>query len=373
MVKKIIFVPFLDAFGGVERLILSLAKYLHESGESYKILCFRDTIGLAEYADFPVDVVVLNPARNSFIEGWCLGRYLRQVRSTKVLVFDLNGAFYAGMFSPAGYTLHLTDPPSLLPTDISKYAPSITGKQNLLSGGMKAELMHRLNKRGINKAHHVIAMTHKIQHELSYRYGVNSHVVRPGIEVGGFQKSQLPDSGQFHFLSVCRLEDNKRLDWIIHALNNMECSASPLSNRFNWVLDLVGAGPNERDLKSLAESLGLTERVIFHGRVTDEELEQRYCEANMFLMPAVQGYGLPALEALSRNIPVVLHRDSGVSEILGGSPWASIISDNKDSLELHIETLVQRIESGNLSSSNLPAIPSDTGWAEEICNIWKES
>ena len=33
-------------------------------------------------------------------------------------------------------------------------------------------------------------------------------------------------------------------------------------------------------------------------------------------MPAVQGYGIPAIESLQRGIPVLLHRESGVSDIL---------------------------------------------------------
>jgi glycosyltransferase involved in cell wall biosynthesis len=71
-------------------------------------------------------------------------------------------------------------------------------------------------------------------------------------------------------------------------------------------------------------------------------------------MPAVQGYGLPALEALARGVPVVLHRESGVSEILRGTPWAEIIEDSSDELALAINTMVNRIRSEDLKKSRCP-------------------
>ncbi|TLS78402.1 glycosyltransferase family 4 protein [Mariprofundus erugo] len=369
--KKIIFVPFIDAFGGVERLIVSLAKNLHDEKKNYSVVCFRDSIGLAKYVDFELDIVCLNPPRNSLLEGWCLGRYFRGALNGEyqALVFDLNGSFYAGMFSPAGYTLHLTDPPSLLPTDISKYASSFTGSWSL--SALKAELVHRLNKRGVRKARRVIAMTNVIRTELQQRYGVDAVVVRPGIDVSEESSDKGRNPDEFRFLSVCRLEDNKRIDWMLTALSQLECMTPSLGSRVNWFLDIVGSGPNESSLRSMAQSLGLGNRVVFHGRVSDGELNRIYSQAGMFLMPAVQGYGLPALEALSRGVPVVMHQDSGVSEILGGSPWVSILSDDGGSaLAAKIDFLLNRISNGELIPDNQPAIPTDHGWAKEINEVW---
>lgn len=373
--KKIIFVPFIGAFGGVERLILSLAKHLHENGVSYTLLCFKDTIHLADYADWPVEIVQLNPPRNSIVEGWYLNRYLRLACgdvASSVLVFDLNGAFYAGMFSPSGYTLHLTDPPSLLATDISKNAPSVSEGTFFSIRGLWAEAVHRLNRHGVRKAKQVIVMTHVIKNEIKERYGIDARIVRPGIQVTSEPRNAMFDEKNFHFLSVSRLEENKRIDWIIKSLHHMECSSPPLSERINWILDVVGSGSKEQDLKLLVDDLGLNGRIVFHGRVSDEKLDLLYEEANIFLMPAVQGYGLPALESLSKGVPVVMHLDSGVSEILDGSSWVSMISDNECRLDMNIEALIQRLLNNELIIPYLPSIPTDGGWSEEICSIWNE-
>ena len=85
-------------------------------------------------------------------------------------------------------------------------------------------------------------------------------------------------------------------------------------------------------------------------------------------MPAVQGYGLPALEALVRHVPLVMHRDSGVSEILGGSPWVELI-DGTDEHELvrGINAMVTRLLAHAPDPRTLPSFPTESDWAAEVC------
>lgn len=375
--KKIIFVPFLQAFGGVERLIVSLCKTLHGECADVTILCFRDTIGFATRIGSPTQIVELKPPRNAILEGWYLNRYLRRKcgnETSKVLVFDLSGAFYMGMFAPSGYTLHLTDPPSLLPTDISKFAPSVSQVSCFSKQGLTSEIVHRFNLRGLKKAHRVVVMTNYVRDETRRLYGVEASVVRPGIEISCIERSNECDlEDDFRFLSICRLEKSKRIDWIVSSLHNLENSVPSLSGQINWSLDIVGTGSQEQDLRRQVAFLGLDSKVTFHGHCSDCQVEELYKKASIFLMPAVQGYGLPALESLSRQVPVILHADSGVSEILGGSPWVSIISANEHNLEKHILIMIQRIIEIKLSKADLPRIPSDIGWSQEIISIWNSA
>jgi glycosyltransferase involved in cell wall biosynthesis len=112
--------------------------------------------------------------------------------------------------------------------------------------------------------------------------------------------------------------------------------------------------------------LGLGERTEFLGHVSDDELQRAYATASLFVMPAVQGYGLPALEALDRRIPTIVHRDSGVSEILSGTPWVEIIEGQNGQLESAIKSMLERLLNEQLSTVSLPKIPSSMEWAESI-------
>ena len=370
--ERIIFVPFIHAFGGVERLLLGLSKFLHQRGCAHAIVCFNQTIDLAAHADWPLQVRELKPRRNPLAEARALSRYLRTASgpgSSPALVFDLNGALYAGFSARGSYVLHLTDPPSLLPTDVSKYAPSLRRRGASVAHpvgwcqSLRAELVHRANARGVQKAAAVIVMTHSIAQEIENLYGVTSQIVRPGVPAPaqGPARRSVAHGEPVRLLSVSRLEANKRIDWILHAL------AEAPSRTDNLVLDVVGDGSQAPALKRLAQELGLGQKVLFHGRVSDERLKDIYDAGHLFLMPAVQGYGLPALEALVSGMPVILHRESGVAEILGGTPWAEVMDNAPGSLPLALNTMLGRLRDNFFQTEAPPAVPTEADWAQEIC------
>jgi glycosyltransferase involved in cell wall biosynthesis len=376
---KIIFIPYIHAFGGVERLVLTLSKFLHEQDLDHTVACFSETINFSAYAEWPITVHELTPRRNPISEGWALNRYLRAAYaagSPPPLLFDLKGTFYAGMFPAPNYHLHLTDPPSLLPSEVSKFAFSLRhaypsfGKDVRpgLTKIVRAEIVHRINRRGASNALSVIAMTNLIANELHMLYSLDAKIIRPGVRMPtSLPLSRVEIGDKVRMLSVCRLEPNKRLYWILNALAGLESSDVALSKKADWVVDLVGDGSQREELQNLAVQLGIAERVVFHGRVSDASVEELFADAGFFLMPAVQGYGLPALEALARSVPVILHRESGVSEILKGTPWAEVIEDGLEDLASAINIMVDRCCGHVLEKSPLPAFPTETDWARNIC------
>ena len=374
-----IFVSYIHVFGGVERLIVSLSHYLHSRGLDHTIVCFEQTIKFTAQAAWPMRVHELKPARNAISEARVLSGYLRRVAMGPApLLFDLKSAFYTGLFRCPDFNLHLTDPPSLLPADVSKFAPSlrrvfsrnVPKESSGVLRQIRGEVVHRINRRGVNRARTLITMANANADELRRLYGREAMVVRQGVAappvVSRLQKRKLKP---FRLLSVSRLEQNKRLDWVLEALAMLETSKAPLSAQCDWLLDVVGDGSQAGALQDLARRLSIESRVIFHGRASDEALEAHYAGAALFLMPAIQGYGLPALEALSREVPVIIHRQSGVSEIFGNSPWVAVIDQGRDDLALAIRTMVSNILSGAVENQCIPRFPTDMEWAEKIATI----
>jgi glycosyltransferase involved in cell wall biosynthesis len=375
--RIVVFVPAIHAFGGVERLVVDLSRFLHGHDLPHTILCLNRSIDLAAHADWPIDVHALEPPRNSIVEAWALARYFCDPRNVDIqapLFFDLKGAFYAGLFRCPDFHLHLTDPPSLLPMDISKYARSIRTRFRTESSenlGWRAALrggaVHWLNKRGVSRARSVIAMTRVIADEIESLYSRPATVIHPGVHSPTLCWRTAPaEMGTIRFLSVSRLEASKRIDWMLHALAKLEHSESALSTHTDWALDIVGDGSEAAALRELVSALGIGERVKFHGRVSDGRLDELFAQAGVFLMPAVQGYGLPALESLARGTPVILHRSSGVSEILNQPPWVETIAKGPEDLAHAIRRMVANISTGALQRQPKPAIPTATDWAQEI-------
>jgi glycosyltransferase involved in cell wall biosynthesis len=72
-------------------------------------------------------------------------------------------------------------------------------------------------------------------------------------------------------------------------------------------LAVIGKGTSELPLKRLAETLGVSARTQFLGRVSDADLRTWYAAADVVVMPtaAYEGFGLVTAEALACGTPVV--------------------------------------------------------------------
>lgn len=92
-----------------------------------------------------------------------------------------------------------------------------------------------------------------------------------------------------------------------------------------------GAGGGDEPAK-LAQDLGVTQRVQLAGRVTDAELDELYRGARALVFPSLsEGFGLPALEAMSRGIPVICSNTGSLPEIVSD---AALLHDPTDARQL---------------------------------------
>ena len=71
------------------------------------------------------------------------------------------------------------------------------------------------------------------------------------------------------------------------------------------VLDLVGYGPLEDELRGLAKELGILTLVRFRGKFLQAELPAIYRSADAFILPSlVEPWGLVVNEAMLCGLPV---------------------------------------------------------------------
>jgi glycosyltransferase involved in cell wall biosynthesis len=94
-------------------------------------------------------------------------------------------------------------------------------------------------------------------------------------------------------------------------------------------LVLAGAPTaHEDELRALAAELGVAERVRFPGWVSEPELEALYRSAGCFVLPSlIEGFGLPVLEAMARDVPVACSNRPALPEVAGD---AALLFDPED-------------------------------------------
>lgn len=84
-------------------------------------------------------------------------------------------------------------------------------------------------------------------------------------------------------------------------------------------LVLIGASrDNHYELKKKAESMGLTDRVVFTGYVPYEHLPYFYNCSTLFVYPSLyEGFGLPPLEAMTCGTPTITTSVTSIPEVVG--------------------------------------------------------
>lgn len=92
------------------------------------------------------------------------------------------------------------------------------------------------------------------------------------------------------------------------------------------ILLLVGTGADEAALKSMAERLGLTDRVRFLGPVPHGELPIVLNAADVFVLPtASEGLANAWVEALACGTPVVTTPIPGAQELITDPNWGRLV------------------------------------------------
>lgn len=106
-----------------------------------------------------------------------------------------------------------------------------------------------------------------------------------------------------------RLVYQKGLDLLLPALSELK--------NLPWVLDIVGDGPMRDSLEKETQTLGLAERVHFHGWQDRAALSAFYQKATLFVFPS-RHEGMPnaVLEAMAAGLGVIATEIAGNEELV---------------------------------------------------------
>jgi len=80
---------------------------------------------------------------------------------------------------------------------------------------------------------------------------------------------------------------------------------------------MAGSGDMARRSIELAAELGIGHKVLFTGFLRGKDVERVFRMADLYVMPSVsEPFGIAPLEAIAQDVPVLISKQSGVSEIL---------------------------------------------------------
>ncbi|TAK26272.1 MAG: glycosyltransferase family 1 protein [Chloroflexota bacterium] len=193
-------------------------------------------------------------------------------------------------------------------------------------GPLETERRNDIERRVARRADGVVVSTEHERALLIEQYGSRRErvvVIPPGADLERFAPRDRRaarvrlaiDESDGIVLFVGRIDPVKGLDVLFEAI-------AELRARPRLRLLVIGGSPaaadpvdeDERELRSLAESLGVAERVTWLGPIDQDRLPDYYSAADVCVVPSrYESFGLVALEALASGAVVIASRVGGLS------------------------------------------------------------
>ncbi len=182
-------------------------------------------------------------------------------------------------------------------------------------GGIN-QYVYDIERAGTHNADRVVAVSRLTKEILIHRYGVDGgkiDVVYNGVDA---EEAQPRMGGKIEkddkiVLFLGRITLQKGPEYFIRA------AARVLEKVDNVKFVVAGSGDMAVRMIEEAASLGIGHKVLFTGFLRGKDVDDVYRMADCYVMPSVsEPFGIVALEAIQRDTPTIISKQSGVSEVL---------------------------------------------------------
>ena len=308
------FPPF---HGGVGRYCATLAKGLIDQGHKVMVVVPRK-LETRDAARIGVPIKTWRESRGPFRHfagAYHLYRVIRAYRPQYVLAAH---AFSVIPIALLSFVCRFHYALAIMGSEVEQYKNT---------GTFKDALRRCLFQRTLEKADKLVCISHYSKELLKFAFVVSDSklcVVYMGLDEARFLSQDMGATqalrqrlGIEHnvvLLTVARLVPRKGHDQVLRALSQLVPSVPSIHYL------IVGSGPDEMRLHQIVAELHLEPYVTFAGCVADQDLNNYYDLADIYVMPSrqegdtVEGFGLVFLEAGVRGLPVIGGRHGGVRE-----------------------------------------------------------
>lgn len=183
------------------------------------------------------------------------------------------------------------------------------------SGEQINHRIYHIERHGMHKADKIIAVSCLTKNVCMYRYGVNSEKVEVvynsmnGVSRDPDYRPTEKDEKIVLFLG--RITMQKGPEYFLAAARKV------LEKIKNVKFIMSGNGDMMRRIIEMAAEMGIGHKVLFTGFLRGPDVDRAFQKADLYVMPSVsEPFGITPLEAMARNVPVIISKQSGVAEVL---------------------------------------------------------
>ena len=296
----------LQSCGGITRYFSRLAQHLANIGEEIQVFA---PLHRNQYLhELPKNVV--------------LGRYLSSYPYKSARFFD----WYNRLGARVGITKWH---PNLIHETYFSHSPTVA--KGIPSVITVFDMIHelfpksfpaydrtsRLKMRAVARANHVLCISENTKRDLIEIFGTKEEKV--SVISLGFDQFKRPDQhgnaqpiARPFILYVGQRGGYKNFSGLLKAFS----LSSSLHSDFALVA--FGGGCFSHDELSQITALGFSDQQVMHVSGGDDVLGALYASASAFVYPSIcEGFGIPPLEAMAHDCPVVSSNRSSMPEVLG--------------------------------------------------------
>ncbi len=186
------------------------------------------------------------------------------------------------------------------------------------SGEHVNQMIYDIERKGMHMSEKIIAVSHLTRNLIITRYGIlgeKVEVVYNGVERNG---DNAPNFGKIGIgsdekivLFLGRITMQKGPEYFLQAAQKV------LEVMDNVKFVMAGSGDMMHYTIEMAARMGIGQKVLFTGFLHGKDVEKVYDMADLYVMPSVsEPFGIAPLEALNRDVPVLISKQSGVAEVL---------------------------------------------------------
>ncbi|MCD6229247.1 MAG: glycosyltransferase family 4 protein [Candidatus Diapherotrites archaeon] len=175
--------------------------------------------------------------------------------------------------------------------------------------------VYEIERKSMQEADAIIAVSNAVKDTLVNKYGIDHKKIRViynAVDHERFfkqQKNTMITCPTALFLG--RLTIQKGAVFFLEAARKVAMKIPEAK------FIIAGTGELFPELIQKSIDLGISKNVIFTGFVDDKLLAEVYKSADVYVMPSIsEPFGITALEAMASKVPVIISKQSGVSEVI---------------------------------------------------------
>jgi len=241
-------------------------------------------------------------------------------------IYKIMGKKLQVFFSPAHYIPRFCPFPTVVTIhDLSYlYFPNEFLKKDLYQ-------LKNWTEYALNKSVQIIAVSKTTKKDIMHEYSILDKKIE--VVYNGYEHLKEPTTHHRplttnpYFLYIGTIQPRKNIGLLITAFSQFK------KTHPKYKLTLAGKkGWLYEDIFSQVKHLELEDSVVFPGFVSEEEKNNLYKGATAFILPSLyEGFGIPLLEAMAHNCPVLSSFSSSLPEV-GGEACLYFDPKNNDDL-----------------------------------------